>query len=234
MAEYGLQKKVETINAAAVENARKAIGNRQNVYIAGSIGPGTKLPSLGHISVDDLASSLNEQIEILVTAGVHALIVETCQDLLQVKTAIISCVETLERLGKNIPILLSVTIERQGTMLVGTDIAAVVATVEPFDLFSLGLNCATGPADMESHIRYLSHNWPARISCIPNQGLPEIIDGQTTYPLKPAEYAAHMKHFIENQGVSIVGGCCGTTPEHIRCLAETVSSVNPAERQVES
>ena len=234
LAEYGLQKKVETINAAAVENARKAIGNRQNVYIAGSIGPGTKLPSLGHISVDDLAASLNEQIEILVTAGVHALIVETCQDLLQVKTAIIACLETLERLGKNIPILLSVTIERQGTMLVGTDIAAVIATVEPFGLFSLGLNCATGPADMESHIRYLSHNWPARISCIPNQGLPEIIDGQTTYPLKPAEYAAHMKHFIENQGVNIVGGCCGTTPEHIRTLVETVGSLKPAERQVES
>ena len=234
LAEYGLESKVEAINAAAVENARKAIGDRQNVYVAGSIGPGTKLPSLGHISVDDLASSLNEQIEILVTAGVHALIVETCQDLLQVKTAIISCVETLERLGKNIPILLSVTIERQGTMLVGTDIAAVVATVEPFGLFSLGLNCATGPADMESHIRYLSHNWPSRISCVPNQGLPEIIDGQTTYPLKPPEYAAHMKHFIENQGVSIVGGCCGTTPEHIRTLVETVGSLKPAERQVES
>ncbi len=234
LAEYGLQTKVEAINTAAVENARAAIAGRNNVYIAGSIGPGTKLPSLGHISVDTLTAALGEQIETLVNVGADALIVETCQDLLQVKTAIITCIETLEKLGKQLPILLSVTIERQGTMLVGTDIAAVVATVEPFGLFSLGLNCATGPADMESHIRYLSHNWPARISCIPNQGLPEIIDGQTTYPLKPAKYAAHMKHFIENQGVSIVGGCCGTTPEHIRTLVETVGSLKPAERQVES
>ncbi len=233
LAEYGLEPKVQAINTAAVENARKALGNRENVYVAGSVGPGTKLPSLGHISVDDLAASLTEQIESLVTAGVDALIIETCQDLLQVKTSIITCLETLERLGKNIPILLSVTIEQQGTMLVGTDIAAVVATVEPFGLFSLGLNCATGPADMKSHIRYLSHNWPGRISCIPNQGLPEIIDGQTVYPLKSNEYAAHMKHFIENEGVSIVGGCCGTTPEHIRCLVETISAVSPAERQVE-
>ncbi|MHC4551421.1 MAG: homocysteine S-methyltransferase family protein [Planctomycetota bacterium] len=233
LAEYGLESKVEAINIASVENARKAIGDRQNVYIAGSVGPGTKLPSLGHISVDELATSLSVQIETLIEAGVDALIIETCQDLLQVKTAIITALEVLEKTGKKLPILLSVTIEQQGTMLVGTDIAAIVATVEPFGLFSLGLNCATGPADMESHIRYLSHNWPARISCIPNQGLPEIIDGQTVYPLKPAEYAAHMKHFIENEGVSVIGGCCGTTPEHIRCLVEAVGALKPAERQVE-
>ena len=130
--------------------------------------------------------------------------------------------------------MLSVTIERQGTMLVGTDIAAVVATFEPFELFSLGMNCATGPTDMESYIRYLSHNWPKRISCIPNQGLPEIIDGQTVYPMQPDEYAQHMKHFVQNEGVSIIGGCCGTTPEHIRCLVEAVSGIKPAERTVQS
>jgi 5-methyltetrahydrofolate--homocysteine methyltransferase len=227
LAEYGLESEVEKINHAAVENARKAIGNREKVYIAGSVGPGTKLPSLGHISGDDLARSLNQQINALAEAGVDVIILETCQDLLQAKLAVITCLETLEKLGKDIPVMLSVTIERQGTMLVGTDIAAVVATMEPFDLFSLGLNCATGPADMESHIRYLSRNWPKRISCIPNQGLPEIIDGQTVYPMKSNEYAAHMKNFIEHEGVSIVGGCCGTTPEHIRCLVETVSGITP-------
>jgi methionine synthase I (cobalamin-dependent) len=232
LAEYGLENKVDQINHAAVENARKAIGNRANVYIAGSVGPGTKLPSLGHIAVDNLARSLNQQIRALAEAGVDVIIIETSQDLLQAKTAVITCFETLERLGKEIPVMLSVTIERQGTMLVGTDIAAVVATMEPFDLFSLGLNCATGPADMESYIRYLSHYWPKRISCIPNQGLPEIIDGQTVYPMKPAEYAEHMKHFIAKEGVSVVGGCCGTTPEHIRCLVEAVSSIKPAVREV--
>ena len=232
LAEYGLEKQVEAINIAAVENARKAIGGRNDVYIAGSVGPGTKLPSLGHISVDDLTAALKEQIQVLAEAQVDALIVETCQDLLQAKTSVIACLEILEQLGLDIPILLSVTIERQGTMLVGTDIAAVVATMEPFPLFSLGLNCATGPTDMESHIRYLSHYWPKRISCIPNQGLPEIIDGQTVYPLKPNEYAAHMKHFIEKHGVSVVGGCCGTTPEHIASLVQTAASIAPAAREV--
>lgn len=234
LAEYGLENRVEAINTAAVKNARAAIGSRENIYIAGSVGPGTKLPSLGHISVDTLAAALAEQMQVLAAAGVDALIIETCQDLLQVKTAIITAKETLDKLGKDLPILLSVTIERQGTMLVGTDIAAVVATVEPFGLFSLGLNCATGPADMESHIRYLSRQWPGRISCIPNQGLPEIINGETVYPLKPADYATHMKHFIENEGVSIIGGCCGTTPEHIRQLTKTVATIRPAERQVEA
>jgi 5-methyltetrahydrofolate--homocysteine methyltransferase len=232
LAEYGLENKVEEMNHAAVENAKKAIAGKPNVYIAGSVGPGTKLPSLGHITVDALARSLNQQITALAEAGVDVIIIETSQDLLQAKTAVITCFETLEHLGKNIPVMLSVTIERTGTMLVGTDIAAVVATFEPFDLFSLGLNCATGPADMESHIRYLSHNWPKRISCIPNQGLPAIIDGETVYPMKPADYAEHMKRFIEHEGVSIVGGCCGTTPEHIRCLADAVSGVQPAERTV--
>jgi 5-methyltetrahydrofolate--homocysteine methyltransferase len=232
LAEYGLENKVEAINHAAVENAKKAIAGKANVYIAGSVGPGTKLPSLGHITVDNLARSLRQQITALAEAGVDVIILETCQDLLQAKTAVITCLETLEQLGKNIPVMLSVTIERTGTMLVGTDIAAVVATFEPFDLLSLGLNCATGPADMESYIRYLSHHWPKRISCIPNQGLPAIIDGETVYPMKPAEYAEHMKRFIEHDGVSIVGGCCGTAPEHIRCLVDAVSGVNPAERTV--
>jgi 5-methyltetrahydrofolate--homocysteine methyltransferase len=232
LAEYGLENKVEAINHAAVENAKKAIAGKANVYIAGSVGPGTKLPSLGHITVDNLARSLRQQITALAEVGVDVIILETCQDLLQAKTAVITCLETLEQLGKNIPVMLSVTIERTGTMLVGTDIAAVVATFEPFDLLSLGLNCATGPADMESYIRYLSHHWPKRISCIPNQGLPAIIDGETVYPMKPAEYAGHMKRFIEHDGVSIVGGCCGTAPEHIRCLVDAVSRVKPAERTV--
>ncbi len=232
LSEYGLENKVEAINTAAVENARKAIGDNKNVYIAGSVGPGTKLASLGHLSVEALTEALRQQIQVLVQAGVDAIILETCQDLLQAKTAVITCVEILEQLGRDIPILLSVTMEQQGTMLLGTDIAAVVATMEPFPLFSLGLNCATGPADMESHIRYLSHSWHGRISCIPNQGLPEIIEGRTVYPLKPKAFAEIMRQFIETLGVSIVGGCCGTTAEHIRCLSDAVASLMPAARDV--
>lgn len=233
LAEYDLEDKVEQINHAAVDNARRAIASTNNVYIAGSVGPGTKLPSLGHITVEQLACSLRRQIAALVKAGIDAIIIETSQDLLQAKTAVITAIDVLAKNSRNIPIMLSVTIERQGTMLVGTDIAAVAAAMEPFGLFSLGLNCATGPQDMESYIRYLSHNWNGRISCIPNQGLPEIIEGKTVYPMTPDEYSRQMKHFITDYGVSIVGGCCGTTPEHIRRLADSVSNIEPAERKIE-
>lgn len=230
--EYGLADRVAAINRAAVANARAAIGDRQGCYIAGSVGPTTKLPSLGHISVDDLSRSLAEQVRALVEADVDALVVETCQDLLQVKTALVASYGVLEAMGRDLPVLVSVTMERQGTMLVGSDIAAICATLEPFPIFSLGLNCATGPADMASHIRYLSHNWPGRISCMPNQGLPEVIDGKTFYPMKPEEYVRHMRHFVEQDGVSVVGGCCGTTPEHIRSLAAACRDLVPARREV--
>lgn len=230
--EYGLQDQVEAINRAGVDNARKAIGGKADTYIAGSIGPGTKLPSLGHISVEDLASAYDEQIRALVLAGVDLLIIETCQDLLQIKTAMTTCFDTLEALHLDIPVMASVTIERTGTMLVGTDIAAAAVTFEPYPIFSFGLNCATGPLDMESHIRWLSRNWPGRISCVPNQGLPEVVGGKTCYPLDPETYAREMKRFVTEYGVSVVGGCCGTTPAHTRQLVHTLAGVQPAVREV--
>ena len=230
--EYGLQDQVAAINQAGVENARKAIAGKANTYIAGSIGPGTKLPSLGHISVGSLSNAYEEQIRALALAGVDLLIIETCQDLLQIKTAMTTCFATLENLGLNIPVMASVTIERTGTMLVGTDIAAAAVTFEPYPIFSFGLNCATGPMDMESHIRYLSRNWPGRISCVPNQGMPEVVDGKTCYPLSPETYANEMKRFITDYGASVVGGCCGTTTAHIRQLVTTLTGVKPCKREV--
>ena len=232
LAEYDLADRTEEINQAAVANARKAIGSRSGCYVAGSIGPTTKLPSLSHISVDELSASLAEQMRALVEAGVDALAIETCQDLLQVKTAVVACFEVLEETGRDIPVLVSVTMERQGTMLVGSDMASICATLEPFPIYSLGLNCATGPADMVSHIRYLGHNWPGRISCMPNQGLPSVVDGKTFYPMTPEEFVLNMRKFIESDGVSIVGGCCGTTPEHIRQLAASCAELTPAKREV--
>ncbi len=232
LAEYGLQDKVREINFAAVENARKAIAGRSGRYIAGSIGPGTKLPSLSHIEVKELAASTREQVIALLEAGVDCFMVETCQDLLQVKTALVEVFDVLQTAGKDIPVLSSVTIEQQGTMLVGSDIAAVVATLEPFPLFSLGLNCATGPKDMMSHVTYLSQHWPKRISVIPNQGLPEVVDGKTHYPLSPEDYAEQMYNFVTKLGVSIVGGCCGTSPAHIAALAKRLTGVVPGEREV--
>jgi 5-methyltetrahydrofolate--homocysteine methyltransferase len=232
LAEYGLQDKVREINHRAVENARTAINGRPEMYVAGSVGPGTKLPSLKHISVAELDRSTREQVEALLEAGVDCLIIETCQDLLQTKTALVAAFEVLESGKLELPVLASVTIEQQGTMLVGSDIGAVVATLEPFNLLSLGLNCATGPQEMASHVRYLSHHWPQRISVIPNQGLPEVVNGETVYPLSPAAFAQQMHNFVTRFGVSIVGGCCGSSPAHIRALSEKLTGVVPAVREV--
>lgn len=229
LSEYGLEDKVKELNVVAVENARKAIvdvGGRKR-YIAGSVGPTTKLPSLGHISPEDLSRSIKEQVIALVEAGVDALIVETSQDMLQSKLSLIACFEVIENLQRDIPVLCSVTFEKQGTMLLGTDIAAVCATIHPFPVFSIGLNCATGPTDMASHIQYLSKHWDRRISCIPNQGMPEVRNAQTYYPLSPEDYAEHMHNFVVEYGVSIIGGCCGTSPQHTAALAQRLDGVQP-------
>jgi 5-methyltetrahydrofolate--homocysteine methyltransferase len=232
LAEYGLQDRVEEINTAAVECARAAIRrHKPGALIAGAVGPTTKLPSLGHIRFEDMARCYARQIAALVEAGADLLLFETCQDLLQVKIALVACFEELERLGKNIPVMVSLTVESTGTMLVGTDVAAAAAAIEPFPVFSIGLNCATGPEGMRSHIRYLSRRWPGRVSCVPNAGMPQVVDGRTVYPLSPEAFASQLKAFVEEEGVSIVGGCCGTTPEHIRRLAEAVSGVSPGARE---
>ncbi len=237
LAEYDLQDRVIEINRAAVEHARTAISERAiseqaGRYIIGSIGPGTKLPSLGHITVEELATAIEEQATALIDAGVDALIIETCQDLLQAKTALVTIFEALERGGRELPVMASVTIEQQGTMLVGSDIAAVAATLEPFPLFSLGLNCATGPQDMRSHLRYLVRNWPGRISCVPNQGLPQVVDDQTVYPLSPEEFAEQMHRFVTEEGICVVGGCCGTSPAHIQALVRRLKDASVTEREV--
>lgn len=234
LAEYGLEDQVEKINHAAVATARKAAAGKPNRYVCGSLGPGTKLVSLGHISPDAMHTAYAEQIRALAEAGVDLFIIETCQDLLQVKIAMIACFETLEKLGKDLPVMVSITVEQTGTMLVGSDIAAAAVTIEPFPVLSLGLNCATGPADMTSRIQYLSHQWPKRISCIPNQGLPQVVKGKTHYPMTPEEFAKHMRHFVTDLGVSIVGGCCGSSPTHIRALAQAVKDAKPGKRTVES
>jgi 5-methyltetrahydrofolate--homocysteine methyltransferase len=227
-AEYGLENDIEKLNHAAVANAKSAIADRPNCYIAGSIGPSTKLPSLGHIGVNEMAAAYTTQIRALVEAGVDCLIIETCQDLLQLKTILIAVIDTLNALGRDLPVMTSVTMEDSGTMLTGATIDAVISTLEPFPCFSLGLNCATGPGEMEPHVARLSRRWPNRISTIPNAGIPEVRDGQMVYPLSPTDFAAKIAFFVENYGVSMVGGCCGTSPDHIRALTKRLTHVTPS------
>ena len=234
LAEYGLQDRVEEINAAAVTCARAAIRRRKpGALIAGAIGPTTKLPSLGHVSLDEMGEAFARQVRALVAAGVDLLIFETCQDLLQVKIALVRCFEELEKSGRDVPVMVSLTVENTGTMLVGTDVAAAAAAIEPFPVFSLGLNCATGPEGMKSHLRYLCRHWPGRISCIPNAGIPQVVSGRTVYPLAPESFARQLASFVAEEGVSIVGGCCGATPGHIRALAGALSGVSPASRRAQ-
>lgn len=231
LGEYNLEDQVEEINRAAVKAARQAVNDFGHGWVAGSCGPGTKLPSLGHITVEDLAEAYREQFHALLKAGVDLLILETAQDILQIKTIMITAFEVMEELKIEVPVIISVTIEKTGTMLAGTDIAAAAAIIEPFPVFAFGLNCATGPEDMQSTIHWLSHNWKGRISCLPNQGMPEIIKGETCYPMTPAHYAAEMKQFVEKWGVSLAGGCCGTTPTHIAALKKELDAVIPAARE---
>jgi 5-methyltetrahydrofolate--homocysteine methyltransferase len=231
LGEYDLQDRAAEINHAAVRIARQAADQYEGRFVAGSVGPGTKLPSLQQIGVDELAASQAVQIEALVQAGVDLILFETCQDLLQVKTALVTAREVFEKLGTAVPLSVSVTVETTGTMLVGSDIAAAVSALEPFGLFSLGLNCATGPEGMASYIRYLAENWSGRISLIPNAGMPQVVDGKTVYPLSPGDFAAAVREYVAQRGVSVVGGCCGTTPDHIAALSEALSGVTPADRE---
>jgi 5-methyltetrahydrofolate--homocysteine methyltransferase len=224
LAEYGLEERVAEINAAAVAIAQFAARTAartsgENVTVVGSLGPGTKLPSLGQIEPEALMAAVAEQAEALLGAGVDMLILETCQDLLQVKLGVVAVLAAMRRVRET-PLMVSVTLERSGSMLVGSDITAAAAVLEPFPVASLGLNCATGPLEMEPHIRRLRENWERPISCMPNQGLPEIVGGKTVYPLEPEEFAAAMLRFVKNYRVAYAGGCCGTSPAHIKAMAD--------------
>src|SRR5579864_3475578 len=236
LAEYQLEDKVEELNKAAARLAREVAQSFSTPgkprFVAGSIGPTTKLPSLGHIKFDDMAASYTEQASALIAGGVDILLVETCQDLLQAKAALVGVFEALRLAGKRLPVTVQVTLEATGTMLLGTEIGAALTTLEPFDVDAIGLNCATGPREMNDAVRYLSVNSPKQVSVLPNAGLPQNVGGHAVYQLKPEELAEYHKHFVADYGVRIVGGCCGTTPEHLQAVVAAVSGVEPAKREV--
>src|SRR6266851_4492325 len=236
LAEYDLQDKVAEINIAAARIAREVAqqfsSNDKPRFVAGSIGPTTKLPSLGHIKFDDMAAAYTEQASALIEGGVDILLIETSQDLLQAKAAIVGVFDAMQKSGKRLPVTVQVTLEATGTMLLGTEIGAALTALEPFDVDVIGLNCATGPVEMNDAVRYLGVNCTKNISVLPNAGLPHNEGGRAVYKLKPAELAQYHKHFVHDYGVRIVGGCCGTTPEHLKAVVDAVSGVEPAKREV--
>ncbi len=236
LAEYNLASLAYEINVQAAQLAKQLAREfstpEKPRFVAGSIGPGTKLPTLGHIDFDTLVTSYQEQVRGLVDGGVDLLLLETCQDVLQIKAGLRAIDLVLSQRNQRLPVMVSVTMEQQGTMLVGTDIAAVVAILAPYPIDIMGLNCATGPDLMEPHIRYLSEHAPFVISCIPNAGLPENVNGQAVYRLEPPDLAGPLRHFVEDLGVQIIGGCCGTRPAHIRQLVQLSQHLQPKPRQV--
>ena len=232
--EYDIADKAYEINKNAAFIAKKAAAKYSSVdkprFVAGSIGPTTKLPTLGHIDFDELKQSYKEQIYGLIDGGVDLLLIETCQDVLQIKSALLASKEVLESKNIDIPLMVSITMETTGTMLVGSDIASALTILEPFNIDILGLNCATGPEQMKEHIKYLSENSPFAISCIPNAGLPENIGGVAHYRLKPIELKMQLMNFIYDFNVQLIGGCCGTTPEHIKYLSSIIDEIIDNER----
>ncbi|MEH1998090.1 MAG: methionine synthase [Nostoc sp.] len=234
LAEYDLADQAYYLSRTAAELAKRVAAEfstpEKPRFVAGSIGPTTKLPTLGHIDFDTMKATFAEQAEALWDGGVDLFLVETCQDVLQIKAALNGIEEVFAKKGDRRPLMVSVTMESMGTMLVGSEISAVVTILEHYPIDILGLNCATGPDLMKPHIKYLAEHSPFIVSCIPNAGLPENVGGQAHYRLTPLELRMSLMHFVEDLGVQVIGGCCGTRPEHIQQLAELAKDLKPKVR----
>ncbi len=238
LAEYDISDKAYELNVSAASIARRVADRYETDgrprYVAGSMGPGTKLPSLGHIGFYELRDSYTEQARGLLDGGVDLFLIETCMDLLQIKAAMQACRRAMSDCGRNVPIQVQVTMETTGRMLVGTEIGAAYSALIAMKPDVIGINCATGPAEMQEHLRYLSEHSDIPISVLPNAGLPSVVDGRTHYDLTPEQLAEYHAHHVVDLGITIVGGCCGTTPEHLRQVCEAVHSVTPKPRTPES
>ncbi|MFM7411135.1 MAG: homocysteine S-methyltransferase family protein, partial [Actinomycetota bacterium] len=234
LTEYDIPERAHELNVAAASLAREVASgfeaDGRSRFVAGSIGPGTKLPSLGHIGFNELHDSYVEQARGLLDGGSDLFLIETCMDLLQIKAAMQACRKAMKIVGREVPIQVQVTMETTGRMLVGTEIGAALVALEAMRPDVIGINCATGPAEMQEHLRHLSQHSPIPISVLPNAGLPSVVDGRTHYDLTPAELASFHRHHVVDLGITVVGGCCGTTPEHLRQVVEAVRNVTPAKR----
>ena len=231
LGEFGISEKAFEINQRAVELAREAAESFKDGlprFVIGSIGPGTKLPSLGHIAYQPAEDSFYVQAAGLIAGGADAILVETCQDPLQIKAAVNGIKRARLEAKSDTPVFVQVTVETTGTLLVGTDIAAAATVIQALDVPLMGLNCATGPLEMSEHVRWLSQNWQGLISVQPNAGLPELVDGKTHYPLLANDFAHWLERFVTEDGVNLVGGCCGTNVPHIAAANEMLRKLAPA------
>jgi 5-methyltetrahydrofolate--homocysteine methyltransferase len=229
LAEYGIADRAHELNVKAARIARE-VADGYGAWVAGSIGPGTKFPSLGQIRFTDLRDAYEVQAAALLEGGVDLLIIETVFDLLQAKIAVIACRRAMAAAGRDVPLQVQVTMELTGRMLPGTEIGAALTTIDALRPDVVGLNCATGPQEMSEHLRHLSQYGRTPISCIPNAGLPSVVDGRMHYDLTPEQLADHHARFVTELGVTVVGGCCGTTPDHLRAVVERCRDLPPGRR----
>ncbi|MFG2992435.1 methionine synthase [Streptomyces sp. NPDC048257] len=235
LAEYDIAERNFELSEAGARIAREVAdectaSTGQQRWVLGSMGPGTKLPTLGHITYGQIRDAYQINAEGLISGGADALLVETTQDLLQTKSSIIGARRAMEALGVTVPLICSVTVETTGTMLLGSEIGAALTALEPLGIDMIGLNCATGPAEMSEHLRYLARNARIPLSCMPNAGLPVLTKQGAHYPLSAPELADAQETFVREYGLSLVGGCCGTTPEHLRQVVERVRGTAITER----
>jgi len=231
LSEFGLADRAFDLNVQAVRLAKEVAAQYERPrFVVGSVGPGTKLVTLGHVDYATLLASYRVQMDGLLAGGADAILVETCQDLGQIKIAVRAAQEAMAAAGLRVPLWVQATVETTGTLLVGSPIESVITSIGQLGVDVLGLNCATGPDEMHAHLQTLSESAPLPLSCLPNAGLPRNEGGKVVYPLGPAAFADKVRHAAEEFGLAIVGGCCGTTPDHIRELSARVGSLNPPRR----
>ncbi|MFG2840557.1 methionine synthase [Streptomyces zaomyceticus] len=236
LAEYGIENQVYELSEAGARIARASAdahtaADGRPRWVLGSMGPGTKLPTLGHVTYEPLRDAFRQNAEGLIRGGADALLIETSQDLLQTKAAVIGARRALDWVGVDLPVIVQVTVETTGTMLLGSEIGAALTALEPLGIDMIGLNCATGPAEMTEHLRHLSRHARIPISVMPNAGLPVLTSDGAHYPLSPAELADAQEAFVREYGPALVGGCCGTTPEHLREIVDRVRGAAVLDRR---
>jgi 5-methyltetrahydrofolate--homocysteine methyltransferase len=235
LGEYGITDRIGELAEAGARLAAEVAGDWSTPdrprWVLGSVGPGTKLPSLGHVPFAVLRDAYQTQVTAMIAGGIHAVMVETAQDLLQAKAAVIGARRAVNAAGADVPLLVNVTVETTGTMLLGTEIGAALTALEPLGIDLIGLNCATGPTEMSEHLRHLARHARTGLACMPNAGLPELSADGARYPLTPRQLADAHDLFTAEYGLALVGGCCGTTPEHLRLVVERIGGREIAARK---